>query len=125
MLRAAADERFMGRALSLARRARLLEVCAAAGVPVVEDDSDGELRYDGEEQPPLAAWPAARGIIYMGTFSKLFFPGLRLGWVVADGPAIQRLEATWDLVNIEKKRVTAHLASGKKLVIYEDGKFTY
>jgi GntR family transcriptional regulator/MocR family aminotransferase len=83
-----------GQTLSPARRGRLLEVCAAAGVPVVEDDSDGELRYDGEEQPPLAAWPAARGIIYMGTFSKLFFPGLRLGWVVADGPAIQRLEAT-------------------------------
>ncbi len=83
-----------GQTLSRARRARLLEVCGAAGVPVVEDDSDGELRFEGSEQPPLAALPQAHGVIYMGTFSKLFFPGLRLGWVVADGPVIQRLEAT-------------------------------
>jgi 2-aminoadipate transaminase len=83
-----------GQTLSPRRRARLLEICAAAGVPVVEDDSDGELRFEGEEIPPLAAWPGAEGVIYMGTFSKLFFPGLRLGWVLADAPIIQHLEAT-------------------------------
>jgi len=82
-----------GVTLSLARRQRLLEVCAAAGVAVVEDDADGELSYDGEPPRPLAADAGSDGVIYLGTSSKLLFPGLRLGWVAADTQVIRALEA--------------------------------
>ncbi|MFQ5767194.1 MAG: PLP-dependent aminotransferase family protein, partial [Acidobacteriota bacterium] len=81
-----------GQTLSMSRRRRLLEICAAAAIPVVEDDSDGELRFEGVEVPPLAASAGAGRVIYMGTFSKLFFPGLRLGWVAAPPAVLKRLE---------------------------------
>ena len=83
-----------GRTLSRERRLRLTEICRSAGVPLVEDDSDGELRFEGAELPRLASLPGAEGVIYLGAFSKLFFPGLRLGWVVAQPSIVSRLEAT-------------------------------
>ena len=83
-----------GRTLSRERRARLVEICRTAGVALVEDDSDGELRFEGEELPRLASLPGAEGVIYLGAFSKLFFPGLRLGWVAAQPALAARLEAT-------------------------------
>ncbi|MFQ5719136.1 MAG: PLP-dependent aminotransferase family protein [Acidobacteriota bacterium] len=82
-----------GTTLSGPRRRRLVALCRGAGVPLVEDDSDGELRYDGSDLPHLASL-AGSGVLYLGAFSKLFFPGLRLGWVMADPQVISRLEAT-------------------------------
>jgi len=82
-----------GVTMSPSRRRRLLEICAANGVPVVEDDSDGELAFDDVPPPPLAAGAGNGGVIYLGTSSKLLFPGLRLGWVAADSQVIRALEA--------------------------------
>lgn len=82
-----------GRTLALRRREKLVALCGRAGVPIVEDDTDGELRFEGEALPPLAALPGGSGVLYLGTFSKLFFPGLRLGWMAADGALIERLAA--------------------------------
>ena len=65
----------------------------STGVAVVEDDADGELAYDGEPPRPLAADAGGDGVIYLGTSSKLLFPGLRLGWVAADTQIIRALEA--------------------------------
>jgi len=80
-----------GLTMSLRRRAALIELCAARRLPVIEDDPYGELRYEGEDTPPLRALPGGEETVYLGTFSKILAPGLRLGWVVAPRPLMARL----------------------------------
>lgn len=80
-----------GVTMSRERRLALLELCAGRRLPLVEDDPYGELRYEGEDVPPLRALPGGEETIYLGTFSKILAPGLRLGWVVAPRPLIARL----------------------------------
>jgi 2-aminoadipate transaminase len=72
-----------GRSMSLPRRHRLVELANAFGIPIVEDDPYGELRYEGEPLPTLKALDSSGSVIYLGTFSKVLAPGLRLGWIVA------------------------------------------
>ena len=71
-----------GRTMPEARREAVLAVCREHGLPIVEDNPYGELWFD---QPPpaplLARWP--EGVIYLGSFSKILAPGLRLGYVIA------------------------------------------
>jgi 2-aminoadipate transaminase len=71
-----------GRTMSLERRRRLVEAARRHGVPILEDDPYGELRFEGEPLPSLRSlWP--EGVVYLGTFSKILAPGFRLAWVVA------------------------------------------
>ncbi len=71
-----------GRSIPAARRVQIVEQAAAHGVPLVEDNPYGELWYDGPPPPPLAAL-AGDAAVYLGSFSKVLAPGLRLGFVVA------------------------------------------
>ena len=71
-----------GRMLDEPRRARLVEVAADLGLPVVEDNPYGELWFDAPPPAPLAA-RNPDGVIYLGSFSKVLAPGLRLGFLVA------------------------------------------
>jgi 2-aminoadipate transaminase len=80
-----------GRSMSLERRQRLVELASQFGVPIVEDDPYGELRYEGEALPSLKALDKNGCVIYLGTFSKILAPGLRLGWVVAAPEALEGL----------------------------------
>jgi GntR family transcriptional regulator/MocR family aminotransferase len=82
-----------GVALSPARRAALLALADEYQVPVFEDDYDCELRYAGPSLPALKATDAAGQVIYAGTFSKVLFPSLRLGYVVAAQPLLERMVA--------------------------------
>ncbi len=83
-----------GRVMPLAARQRLVELAARFQVPVAEDDIYGALRYRGRELPPLKALDTAGVVIYLNSFSKVGFPGLRVGWVVALRRVIERLRAS-------------------------------
>jgi 2-aminoadipate transaminase len=88
-----------GVTMSLARRRRLVEVARERELLVLEDNPYGLLRYEGEALPTLYSLDAqavGRGgasdlVIYLGTFSKILSPGLRLGWAVAPRPVLEKL----------------------------------
>ena len=72
-----------GRCWSLNRRRAFLEVTSRAGIPVIEDCPYGELRFAGEPVPPLKALDQDGLVVFLGTFSKILCPGLRIGWLAA------------------------------------------
>lgn len=73
-----------GTTLSLDRRERLLELAGEYDFIVVEDDAYGELRYAGEELPPLKSLDDEGRVVRVSTFSKTIAPGVRTGWIIAD-----------------------------------------
>jgi DNA-binding transcriptional MocR family regulator len=82
-----------GVALSDARREALLALCDREQIPILEDDFDAELRLVGPGRPALKTIDPSDQVVYVGTFSKALFPGLRLGYVVAARSLLARLIA--------------------------------
>jgi len=80
-----------GLTLPLAARQGLSEAARAAGVPVVENDAYGELRYWGEPLPSIKQLDGSGGTVLLRSFSKVSFPGLRVGWAVGPKALIGRL----------------------------------
>jgi DNA-binding transcriptional MocR family regulator len=79
-----------GVTLAPERRRGVVEVCRRAGVPIVEDNPYGLLRFEGRPQSSLHALDPDN-VIYLGTLSKIFCPGIRVGWIVAPADALGRL----------------------------------
>jgi len=86
-----------GMSLGIPRRHQLLALAEHYNIPILEDDFVGDLRYEGSVLPALKALDPGGQVIHIGTFSKMLMPGLRLGFVVAEGPIYSRLA--------ERKRV--------------------
>jgi 2-aminoadipate transaminase len=80
-----------GVTMSFERRRRLVELARRRELLVVEDSPYGLLRYGGEALPPLYQLDGGDYVIYVGTFSKIFSPGIRLGWAVAPPPVMQKI----------------------------------
>ena len=80
-----------GTTLTIEERQTVARIASKYGVPVIEDDPYGDLRYDGLASPPIKSFAAEDAVIYLGTFSKTLAPGLRLGWIVADRALIAKL----------------------------------
>lgn len=80
-----------GTCLSSPRRRELILLAEKYNVPILEDDFVGDLRYEGHAQPSLKALDTNGKVIYVGTFSKMLMPGLRVGFIVADGPVYDSL----------------------------------
>ena len=114
-----------GSTLSLERRKRLVALADQYGVPIIEDDPYGQLRYDGDHLPSVVYLDAqyrndgdheyTGNVIYLSTFSKLLAPGLRLAWVIAPPNVTQKLVMT-------KQAADLHTASFNQQVAYEVGK---
>jgi 2-aminoadipate transaminase len=100
-----------GRTLSVERRLELVETCARLGVPLIEDDPYGALSYKGEPMPKMVAMNPD-GVVYMGSFSKVLTPGIRLGYVCAPLPLVRRLE-------LAKQAADLHTAQLTQMVVYE------
>lgn len=79
-----------GRTWSLQRRRELVELATWYGIPVIEDNPYGELRFEGEILPSLKSMDTAGLVIGTGTFSKTFCPGMRIGWLVAEPEIIEK-----------------------------------
>jgi len=80
-----------GVSLSLARRRRLIELANRFDLIVLEDTPYREIRFEGEPIPTLKSLDTEGRVIYLGSFSKILAPGLRLGWVVAEPELIHEL----------------------------------
>jgi 2-aminoadipate transaminase len=80
-----------GVTLSLARRRRLVQVARERELLVLEDNPYGLLRYEGDPLPTLRSLDGGEFVIYLGTFSKILSPGIRLGWAAAPGPVLEKM----------------------------------
>jgi len=78
---------------SQAHREALLALCEWFRVPVVEDGFEEEMKYFGKVTLPIKSMDRQQTVIYLGTFSKVLFPGVRVGWIAAERECIRRLTA--------------------------------
>lgn len=116
----------MGVTMSTARRRQLVELASRYGVPIIEDDPYGQLRYEGEHLPSVVVMDAkihaqndrngyySGNVIYLSTFSKILAPGLRLGWVIGPTEVIRKLV-------LAKQGADLHTATFNQVVAYEVG----
>lgn len=107
-----------GASLDLHRRRQLLALADRYNVPILEDDFVGDLRYDGRAQPALKALDPGGRVIYTGTFSKMVMPGMRVGFLVADGPVYEglvQLKRVIDLStsNLMQRALEAYVTVGR------------
>lgn len=79
-----------GKTWSEERRKKLVELANKYNVAIVEDNPYGELRFEGEFLPAVKHYDTEGRVIFLGTFSKIFCPGLRLGWVAADNEVLNK-----------------------------------
>ena len=100
-----------GRSMTMARRVALVEACARLRVPLIEDDPYGALSYNGEPLPKLLNMNPA-GVVYMGSFSKVLTPGIRLGYAVAPVPLARKMEQA-------KQATDLHTAQLTQMVVHE------
>lgn len=111
-----------GVTMSLERRRELIFLSNKYGVPIIEDDPYGQLRYEGDHVPALSVLDCVNNnghhdfmegnVIYMSTFSKTLAPGLRLGWIVAPPDVIAKLVQL-------KQAADLHTSTFNQMVAYE------
>ena len=106
-----------GRTTSLARRSAILDIAWDHGVPIIEDDPYGELRFRGEQLPSLhdlalerTGDPEASPVLRLSTFSKILAPGLRVAWVVGPKAFIWRLTLAKQAADLHTSTLTQRLA---------------
>jgi GntR family transcriptional regulator / MocR family aminotransferase len=107
----------LGTAMSMRRRAALLEFAQAHNAVIIEDDYDGEFRFGGRPLDALQSLDRTEAVFYIGTFSKSLFPGIRLGFVVVPPWAQQALAAAKQCADmhcavLEQETLAAFISEG-------------
>src|SRR3954468_4829053 len=107
-----------GVTMSVPRRQRLVEIARERELLVLEDSPYGLLRYEGEPLPPLRSLDGGVYVLYLGTFSKILSPGIRLGWVVAPAPVLAKINLGKQAVDLctsslTQQLVDAYFAEGR------------
>ncbi|HUV15458.1 MAG TPA: PLP-dependent aminotransferase family protein [Pelolinea sp.] len=113
-----------GVTLSYERRLKLIELADRYGVPIIEDDPYGQLRYEGENLPAIEVLDSqtrlqsdcySGNVIYLSTFSKTLAPGIRLAWVIAPPEIINKLM-------LAKQGADLHTSTFNQIVAHEVAK---
>lgn len=116
-----------GCTLILERRKKLVQLAEQYGVPIIEDDPYGQLRYEGDDLPALEHIDSQNrekngsytgNVIYLSTFSKILAPGIRLAWVIAPEQVIRKLA-------LAKQGTDLHTATFNQIVAHEVGQHGY
>jgi 2-aminoadipate transaminase len=102
-----------GRTLSGERRERIVRICERFDLPIVEDDPYGELRFEGDDLPPLASYESEAPIVYLGTGSKVMAPGMRVAWLIIRDPDIR------EKVVLAKQGADLHSGTFAQYVFFE------
>jgi 2-aminoadipate transaminase len=95
-----------GATLPIAARAALLRAAQTAGVPLVENDIYGDLRYRGDHLPPIKQSSDGGHVILLRSFSKITFPGLRVGWMLGPRTLIARLAQSKQLADLHTDQLS-------------------
>lgn len=107
-----------GATLPLESRLALIEAARTAGAPLVENDAYGDLRYTGEALPALKQLDSRGGTVLLRSFSKVSFPGLRVGWALGPKPLIDRLRQAKEAADLH----TDQLSQAVLLEFLESGR---
>src|SRR5687767_1204193 len=105
-----------GVTMSLERREALIALASERGIHIVEDSPYRKVRFEGRSIPPLKALDPDDTVFYVGTFSKLMAPGLRVGWTVASAAMIARmiqLKSDGGSCPLTQRIITEFLAGGR------------
>jgi len=107
-----------GKTWSAGRRKTLVELANKYNVAIVEDNPYGELRFEGEILPAVKHYDTEGRVIFLGTFSKIFCPGLRLGWVVADKEVLNKFVMVKQGADLQSSTIS-QMEVAKFLEIYD------
>jgi 2-aminoadipate transaminase len=91
----------LGVSVAAEKRVKLAALAGEHGVPLIEDDPYAPLRFRGEAVPPIKAYDEAGMVFYLGSFSKMLAPALRLGWMVAPTDLMQRITTIRESFDLE------------------------
>jgi 2-aminoadipate transaminase len=108
-----------GVTMALARRERLVRIADERELLVLEDNPYGLLRYEGEPVPTLRALDGGEFVIYLGTFSKILSPGIRLGWAVAPRPVLAKMNIGKQAADLCSSSMTQHFVAA----YFDDGRW--